>query len=53
MTFGDKEHMKSYREKNKDKINKRKMRDYYYQSSWGGNIRYNNNLLKIDVNLFH
>ena len=59
--------MKQYSEKNKDKIiqkqkqyyenNKGKIleqRKNYYNSknSWGGDYRYNNNLLRIDINLF-
>ena len=52
LTYGDKEHMKSYRYKNRDKINKLKMRHHYYETSWGGDYRRNNNLLKIDVCLF-
>jgi len=53
LTFGDREHAESYRKKNRDRINKNKMRYYRYESSWGGDMRSNNNLLKIDISLFH
>ncbi len=44
---------KKYREKNKEKINKYQKQYDSYKMSWGGGMRYNNNnLLKIDVNLF-
>jgi len=36
----------------REKKNKRKKELYHYQNSWGGDKRYNNNLLEIDVNLF-
>ena len=66
--FDQKENKKEYREKNKDKIkeydkkrytkNKEKKKEYknklfHYQKSWGGDKRYHNNLLQIDVNLFN
>ena len=37
---------------NKDKINQRKINNRKFQLSWGGDSRFHNNLLKIDVNLF-
>ena len=38
---------------NRREYNKRyKKQKYKYESSWGGDPRYNNNLLKIDINLF-
>ena len=55
---------KKYREKNKDKIKKQRDENRllfnenqktkrHYINSWGGDPRYNNNLLNIDVNLFN
>ena len=51
-----KKYHKEYREKNKDKIkkyhkqyNKQKR---IYQNSWGNDLRFHNNLLLIDVDLF-
>jgi len=43
---------KEYRQRNKDKIKERKKQLYHYQLSWGGNKKYHNNLLCIDVDLF-
>jgi hypothetical protein len=37
---------------NKDKINQRKFNNRKFQLTWGGDRRYENNLLKIDPNLF-
>ena len=37
---------------NRDKHNQYKRNLWSYQNSWGGNKRYHNNLLCIDVNLF-
>ena len=52
------EKKRKYRENNKDKIkeyrenNKEKKKEYYEnKNSWGGDPRFNNNLLKIDPNL--
>jgi len=42
------EQHKQYYENNKEKYKKK----YQYQLSWGGNKQTNNNLLKIDTNLF-
>ena len=42
------ERKKEYRDKHKE----RKKEYDQYRSSWGGDMRTNNNLLKIDVNLF-
>ena len=36
----------------KEQVSKNKKRYYEYQYSWGGDKRFNNNLLLIDVNLF-
>jgi len=54
-----KEHNRRYREKHREKIkeNREKLNEYtrqlyHYQNSWGGDKRYNNNLLCIDVDLF-
>ena len=55
---------KKYREKNKDKIKKQRDENRllfnenqktkrHYINSWGGDPRYNNNFLNIDVNLFN
>ena len=41
-----------YINNNRDKVNKRKLELYHYQSSWGGNLRTQNNLLSIDTTLF-
>ena len=43
---------RQYREQNKDKLNKYKRELRSYKNSWGGDIRFHNNLLEIDVNLF-
>jgi hypothetical protein len=48
----NKEKLKQYRENNKEKIKQYQKELNSYKNSWGGYIRYNNNLLKIDVNLF-
>ena len=51
-----KEYKKQYREENKEQMKEyHKQYDYYryyYQNSWGGDKRYNNNLLQIDINIF-
>ena len=48
-----KEKIKKYREENREKLRKQNKEYRDYRISWGGDIRYhNNNLLKIDVNLF-
>jgi len=43
---------KKYREKNKEQVNDYRLKLFHYQNSWGGDKRYNNNLLRIDVNYF-
>eukprot|EP01050_Picozoa_sp_SAG11_P021856 SAG11_NODE_3981_length_2121_cov_536.604847_3_plen_164_part_00 len=43
---------KIYQQKNKEHIHQQKMYRYFFINSWGGDPRSNNNLLKIDVNLF-
>jgi len=47
-----KEYQKEYRQNNKEKIKEYHKEYDVYQKSWGGDSRYNNNLLKIDVNIF-
>jgi len=46
------EYQKQYRKKNRDKILKDKVFYGRYTRSWGGDPRYSNNLLKIDLNIF-
>ena len=46
------EYDKKYHEKNKDKRREHAKNIYHYQCSWGGDKRFNNNLLLIDINLF-
>ena len=45
-----------YKEKNKDKIQEYNkdycLKSYYYKNSWGGDSRSNNNLLKINLDIF-
>ena len=48
-----KKYSKEYHEKNKDKTKEQKKQNYYYQTSWGGDKRYHNNLLEIDPDLFN
>lgn len=47
-----KENAKIYRQKNKDILKNKDKNRYIYLCSWGGDKRYNNNLLNIDVNIF-
>ena len=47
------ERSKEYRKNNKGYFNEYQTEHRHYQSSWGGDIRYNNNLLKIDISLFN
>ena len=47
-----KENSKAYYIKNKDKIRQQHKEIHQYKNSWGGDCRSNNNLLRIDVNLF-
>lgn len=51
---GDKsiKYRKEYYKKNKDTINIKLKDKRNYRISWGGDYRYNNNLLLIDVDLF-
>ena len=51
--INEKKWNKICREKHKDKIALQKKKDYEFKKSWGGDPRYNNNLLNIDVNLFN
>lgn len=47
------EYQKEYEKKNRDKRNEyRRKRDQYIKT-WGGNPRYNNNLLVIDLSIFN
>jgi len=52
----NKEHFVKYKhqwyEKNKDKINQRNKDNRMFQLTWGGDPRSNNNLLKIDLDIF-
>jgi len=48
----NKEYAKQYRIKNKELVNKKDRDRRQYKNSWGGDPRFNNNLLKIDPNLF-
>lgn len=41
-----------WRTKNKERKNKRQLELHKFKISWGGDERYNNNLLKINPNLF-
>ena len=56
LDFNHKEYNKEYQKKNKEyfKEYSKEYRQKYsvYQNSWGGDSRYNNNLLKIDINIF-
>ena len=47
-----KQYSKKYCENNRDKILEYKNKSNAYKRSWGGDPRSNNNLLKIDINLF-
>ena len=47
-----KQYMKKYRTENRDKLIKQQKNNYHYKNTWGGDPRYNNNLLKIDLNIF-
>lgn len=48
-----KQRTKQYKLDNKEIINQKDNQRYHYQCSWGGDKRYNNNLLCIDLNLFN
>jgi hypothetical protein len=43
---------KIYHQENRDRNIKQMNNRYHFQNSWGGDPRYNNNLLKIDLNIF-
>jgi len=43
---------KEYEKKHKDVHNRQNRERYYHQMSWGGDHRYNNNLLRIDTKIF-
>lgn len=47
------QYKKIYRLKNRDKDINYKKQVYHYRNSMGGDERYENNLIKIDVRLFH
>jgi len=47
-----KQYIKQYREENKEIIKQYDYCRYHYRNSWGGDKRYHNNLLKIDLSLF-
>ncbi len=47
------EKQKKYNQENRDKILDYKKKMYHYKNSWGGEQRTQNNLLLIDINLFH
>jgi len=42
-----------YREKNRELLKRKERMRKEYKYSWGGDARSNNNLLSIDINLFH
>ena len=46
------EYHKEYKKCNKETIKEYNKEYREYKNSWGGDSRYNNNLLKIDVNIF-
>ena len=56
LNYSNKEYCKEYRKKNKEKVNKnnkeRNLKNYNFKKTWGGDPRYHNNLLNIDINLF-
>jgi len=51
--FDRKEYQKEYDKKNKEKRKEYGKQNYYYQKTWGGDKRWNNNLLEIDPDLFN
>ena len=51
--FDKKKHDKQYYIDNKDKVREHEKQCYHYQKSWGGDKRRNNNLLEIDIDIFH
>ena len=50
--FDKKEYKKEYYKQNIDKNLEYQKNYYHYKNSWGGDPRSNNNLLKIDLNIF-
>ena len=47
-----KQKQKEYYEQNKEKVNRLNNKHHNYKNSWGGDMRYYNNLLRIDEKLF-
>ena len=47
-----KEYKKNYHQENREKKLEYQLNNYHYKNSWGGDPRSNNNLLKIDLNIF-
>ena len=47
------ERYKEYRKNNKEYFSEYQKEHREYQKSWGGDMRRNNNLLKIDISIFH
>ena len=45
--------MKNWKENNKLQTNFHQQKRRNFKKTWGGDPRYNNNLLNIDVNLFN
>ena len=43
---------KIYNQENRDKMNKQMNNYYHYNKTWGGDPRFNNNLLKINLDIF-
>ena len=56
LNFDKKEYNNEWCERNREKVKEYKKvyhkKNHQYQKSWGGDKRYNNNLLKIDITLF-
>ena len=49
----EKKYMTNYYNKNSKNIKRHSLDLHYYKCSWGGDKRYHNNLLEIDVKLFN
>lgn len=49
----NKEHIKQYQEENKECRTQCQKEYYHYKIGWGGDKRYYNNLLSIDINIFN
>jgi len=47
------EYITEWKKENKEKIKEYQKQSHEYKSSWGGDPRYHNNLLNIDINIFH